>query len=80
MPPSHPRLSGQVTREEGRTQTKSDVKMNMNAREADNCKAEDFQKVRKTTWEKTIPVLRLSFTLQKDSWVTTVHRILFNPI
>lgn len=80
MPPSHPRLSGQVTREGGRTQTKSDVKMNVNARQADDRKYEDFQKLKKTTWEKTIPVLRLSFTLQKDSWVTTLHRILFNPI
>lgn len=54
--------------------------MNVNAREADDRKDEDFQKVKKTTWEKTIPVLRLSFTLQKNSWVTALHRIPFNPI
>lgn len=54
--------------------------MNVNAREADNRKNKDFQKVKKTTWENTFPVLRLSFTLQKDSWVTTLHRLLFEPI
>lgn len=42
-------LLGKVTRGSGRTHTKSDVKVTVNAREADDCKDGDFQKATKTT-------------------------------
>lgn len=78
MPPSHPRLSlRQETREGGRTHKKGDVKTRVNAR---HCKDEDFQ-VTKTTWEKTVPELRLSVTCfcTSGSWGTMPQRVLFTP-
>lgn len=59
-------LLGKVTGGSGRTHTKSDVKVTVNAGEADDCRGKDFQKATKTTWE-TVSVLSLSFTLQKGS-------------
>lgn len=47
MLPSRPRLSLNTGNKGGWEDTNNDVKMRVNAREADNSKDEDFQKVPK---------------------------------